>query len=60
MYSFQARTGTVLMDVFNSPNIENPMSPEDVTEAYRTTFDSHYANGRVPFGVYLHPVWVFL
>jgi hypothetical protein len=60
MYPVQARTGTVLMDVFNSPSINNPMNPQDVTDAYRTTFDSHYSNGRVPFGVYLHPVWVFL
>jgi hypothetical protein len=60
MYTVNANTGIELMDIFNSPSLTNPMKPEDVTNAYRTTFDSHYANGRVPFGVYLHPVWVSL
>ena len=59
MYSVQGGPGgTHLMDVFNDPSISNPMDPEEVTNIYRSTFDSHYANGRVPFGVYLHPVWI--
>ena len=58
MYTVNAKTGIELMDIFNSPSLANPMDPADVTQAYISTFDSHYQNRRIPFGVYLHPVWV--
>ncbi|KAL3895288.1 MAG: hypothetical protein SGCHY_004790 [Lobulomycetales sp.] len=58
MYTFIGTDGRRhLMDPFNDPSIQDPISPEDVTESYRRAFDQHY-NDRIPFGVYTHPIWM--
>ena len=54
MYNMNGPTGTLLMDPFNSPGI----TPEQVTETYQRTFDMHNQGAHIPFGVYLHPMWL--
>lgn len=41
----------------DDPTITAPISAEVVTNSYKATFDLHYKT-KIPFGVYLHPIWV--
>ena len=34
------------------------MTPQDVFNSYKNTFDQHVRAGNVPFGIYLHPLWI--
>jgi hypothetical protein len=60
MYSISGTDGrSHLMDPYNNPSLTEPNSADVVTESYKQTFDTHYTT-RIPFGVYVHPVWPFL
>ena len=58
MYTIEGADGLHLMDPFNDPSITNPNSPATVFNDYKNTFDKHNQGDHVPFGVYMHPVWI--
>ena len=58
MYTISGEGGVHLMDPYNDPSIQAPLSPDSVTKLYLDNFNEHYRGNRAPFGVYGHPVWL--
>ena len=58
MFSTSGESGFHLMDPYNDPTINAPLSPESVTKLYLDNFNENYRGNRAPFGVYTHPVWL--
>ncbi|KND01852.1 uncharacterized protein SPPG_03642 [Spizellomyces punctatus DAOM BR117] len=60
MYGFVGSDGKQhLMDPFNDPLPTAPsLTPEQLTNDYKATFDKHYNGQKAPFGVYVHPIWL--
>lgn len=58
MYTSSGPDGIHLMDPANDFDITSPVSPQQAGADLLSTFNTHNAGNKAPFGLYVHPVWL--